>query len=201
MLDTNTFKLSKAIREAGRQSDAFDLVKQMLLDDPGLVNQIDDYENYPLGNAARWAHPHVVKLLLDAGADIRLADPDGETALHVLAKEAHNSSGKHVEVVKMLLAAGADVNARDVNERTPLWHVVGEKKKVNLEIVKALVAAGADVNAVGKSGRTAYSILMRASGDASPAMVEALHRGRGKGQRDGIRRHRVDPGRPGQSSR
>jgi cell wall assembly regulator SMI1 len=164
--DTTTFKLSQAI--AFRRLEE---IKQLLAE-PGLVNRLDENDEYPLTHAAGGGHPEVVKILLDAGAEINRAEPEsGKTAL-IRAAWAVSDRGwpEDVEVVKLLIAAGADVRARDHKARTALLDAVGDRKKANLEIVEALIAAGADVNAVGK----AATVLMLASWSGSPAMVEAL---------------------------
>ena len=54
--------------------------------------------------AARKGHIEVLKLLLDKGADISVANADGWTPLNAAA-----SSG-HLEVVKLLLDQGADIS-------------------------------------------------------------------------------------------
>ncbi len=56
----------------------------------------------------------MVKLLLDQGADISVADADGWTPLNAAA-----SSG-HLEVVKLLLDQGADISVATSAGSTPL---------------------------------------------------------------------------------
>jgi|HubBroStandDraft_6_1064221.scaffolds.fasta_scaffold2105365_1 ankyrin repeat protein len=67
--DTTTFKLSQAI--AFRRLDE---IKQ-LLTEKGLVNKLNENGAYPLIQAAGQGHSEVVKILLDAGAEINLAKP------------------------------------------------------------------------------------------------------------------------------
>jgi ankyrin repeat protein len=57
----------------------------------------------------------VVKLLLEAGADVNAQFRDYETALYVASLEGHES------VVKLLLEAGADVNAQFRDYETALY--------------------------------------------------------------------------------
>ena len=54
--------------------------------------------------AARNGHCHTVRLLLDRGADVNIADEYGETALHWAAIHGH------LDIVKMLIEHGADIN-------------------------------------------------------------------------------------------
>jgi cell wall assembly regulator SMI1/ankyrin repeat protein len=157
--NSRTFKLSQAI--AFRRLDE---IKE-LITERGLVNQLNENEDYPLTDAAEHGHAEIVKILLDAGAEVDRAEPRfGKTPLIGAAW------GGHAEVVRMLIGAGADVHARDKKLFTALMEAVGERKKANLEMVQTLIAAGADVNAAGKVA----TVLMHASRDGSPAMVKAL---------------------------
>jgi hypothetical protein len=73
----------------------------------------------------------MVKRLLDAGADVNVADERGFTPLMMAA----NSKTKSAEVVRMLLERGGDVQAKDVSGRTAAdWARIGSQP----EIMKAL---------------------------------------------------------------
>jgi hypothetical protein len=56
----------------------------------------------------------MVKLELEAGADVNAADKEGDTALHVAAAKGLDP------VVKLLADSGANVNAKDGRRQTPL---------------------------------------------------------------------------------
>ena len=62
--------------------------------------------------ASRGGHEAVVKLLLEAGADVRAADENGDTPLMLASR------GGREAVVKLLLEAGADVAATTQAGRT-----------------------------------------------------------------------------------
>ena len=62
----------------------------------------------PLGMAASIGTAGVVKVLLEAGADLNARDEDGETPLH---------TAETAGVVKVLLEAGADPNPRCILRR------------------------------------------------------------------------------------
>src|SRR5450755_2273019 len=81
----------------------------------------------------------VVKLLLEAGADVKATDGSHSTVLLAAA------SANDLASVKLLLQKGADVNARDDFGFTPLMNAAAEG---NAEMVRMLLARGADVNAV-----------------------------------------------------
>lgn len=68
----------------------------------------------PLHVAAERGNTEVVKLLLEAKADIDPKDDDGKTPLHWAVHSGRS------EAVKVLIEAGADINARDNDGNTPL---------------------------------------------------------------------------------
>lgn len=100
----------------------------------------------PLFVAIANSHPHIVRILLNKGANTSIPAVNGLTALHVSAKfEAR------VDVVKMLVAAGADANAMEALCGTPL-HVAAEEG--HREVVRVLIAAGANPNVRMADGTT-----------------------------------------------
>ncbi len=99
----------------------------------------------------------VIRLLLDAGANIGARDVDGETALFTLEEDA----------VHELISHKADVNARNNQRVTPLIKITSDA------IAKMLIDAGADKNAADGQGRTA---LIQAAGDGDLAKVRVLLR-------------------------
>jgi ankyrin repeat protein len=105
--------------------------------------------------AARGGFTECARILLDHGADLKTADPDGTTAL-ILA-----IINGHYDTAAFLLDHKADPNAADHNGRAPLFAAVDmhdmyqsnrpaprdNGKLEALDIVKMLLAAGADPNA------------------------------------------------------
>ncbi|KAF6810076.1 ankyrin repeat protein, partial [Colletotrichum plurivorum] len=90
-------------------------------------------------------HFEVVKVLLEKGADVSVADNHGFTPLFAA------SNGGHFEVVKVLLEKGADVSVADNNGWTPLNAAsIGG----HFEVVKVLLEEGADVSVADNNGWT-----------------------------------------------
>eukprot|EP00757_Euglenozoa_sp_SAG-D1_P022366 gene22366-8885_t len=80
---------------------------------PRKLRKVDTTEPVD-GSCTGHSMPNVVKILLQAGADIEAKDQDGWTALLIAC---HNG---HSDVVEMLLQAGADIEAKDQHGWTAL---------------------------------------------------------------------------------
>ena len=84
--------------------------------------------------------------LINAGADVKLKDNNGNTALMQAA------ASDNLETLKVLLDAGAAINTRNSDGRSALL-IAASEGYVN--IVRALVLAGADINATDDEGKNA----------------------------------------------
>ncbi|WP_346319988.1 ankyrin repeat domain-containing protein [Chitinophaga sp. YIM B06452] len=88
-------------------------VRQLLDEDPSLVNRLSDYVTYYQGsgsainNAASGGHREIVKLLLERGADPNLPEPGIAPKGHALHSAVINGD---METVKLLLQYGAHPN-------------------------------------------------------------------------------------------
>ncbi len=106
--------------------------------------------------AARQGSRAAIGALVDAGADLNGADPDGTTALGFAVINAH------ADAAELLLTRGANPNIGDRTGMTPLYAAVDlhtmqfgfgrpnlspNQVAASVDIVKALLAHGADPNA------------------------------------------------------
>ena len=81
--------------------------------------------------------------MIEAGADVNLADKDGQTPLFRAALKGHifrDVLTRHIESVKALIDAGADVNQADNVGRNPLDMA---SSGGHIEVVRMLIDAGA----------------------------------------------------------
>lgn len=114
---------------------------QALIDAKADVNiKCDRFKMTPLHIAAYRSLP-ILKLLIQAGADVSAQDHEGLTPLHYVA-ESHDGveSG---DTVAVLRSACADINVRDSYGETPLFHAVHSG---NIELVSALIDCGANLD-------------------------------------------------------
>lgn len=85
-------------------------------------------------------------ILLENGADSRLANQEGKTPLHFAAR------CEMLAFIKRLLREGVDVHARDEYGHTPLHYATTEKNRADR--VRLLLESGADVHATDNKGKT-----------------------------------------------
>ncbi|MBS1911588.1 MAG: ankyrin repeat domain-containing protein [Bacteroidetes bacterium] len=123
-----------------------DTVREMLLENPGLLRLLDDEDRGLIVEAATTNRLATVRLMLNVGFDIAATGEAGATALHAAAWRGHRA------LVELLLDRGAPVDARcAAYSGTPLdWAVHGSHnwgqvpQSEYVAIVEAIIAAGAD---------------------------------------------------------
>ena len=126
----------------------------------------------PLIRAAKAADHVVMKVLLEKGADTRLATRNGVTALMAAAGVGTSDADTVgrvkpqediIESIKLCLAAGADINAADSNGRTALF---GAAQQGFDKVVQFLADNGAKVDVKDRNGRTALDAASGLAGGA-----------------------------------
>ncbi|MDH3744350.1 MAG: ankyrin repeat domain-containing protein [Acidobacteriota bacterium] len=113
--------------------------------------------------AALDGNAEAVREVLDSGADVGAADPDGRTALMLAAFNGYTGT------VRLLLARGASVADRDSLGRTPLMFASTGPFGDTVEL---LLESGADPNAVEES--EGFTSLMFAAGEGQMEVVRTL---------------------------
>ncbi len=143
-------------------------VEALLRTDPALVRLRSDNRDaeLPLHVAAGTGDVAMVRLLVEAGAEVDGLDVDESTPLHVAALH------RHAGAVRYLLERGADVNRRDRNGAYALSFAVSGR---DTAIVRAVLEAGADLNY--RSGTGATLLHLACSRGAWDLAERALARG------------------------
>jgi len=120
----------------------------------------------PLLFATRQGNLALTRLLVEAGADLEIADANGITPLinaiinHSIVNVNRTGQSDHLKIAQYLVDAGANVNAQDWYGETPLWAAVDIRNlefsvtqttnRVDREaayaLIESLLAAGAEPN-------------------------------------------------------
>jgi len=195
--DVNTIAAAQMTALTWATVDGHEDVVEILLQQPGIqINVPDMWGKTPLENASSIGNTEIVRMLLEARANIGMALIEGS---------------EDSEIVKMLLEEGADVNEADIDGMTALmmasehghkdvvkilleqeginvnlWNNEGEtalilaSKNGHIEIVKMLLKEGAHVNveededAMDVEGDDYHSALMMASYEGHTEIVKIL---------------------------
>lgn len=132
-----------AIMKASRRCDGSHVVA-FLLEKGANINDTeirDTIDQTPIIVAAQGGCTEIVKMLLQAGANIEHRNDQGENALISAAQEGHK------EIVKMLLDAGANINQENADGETALDLAIRLKQKKDL--LDLLLEHGAEAKGKG----------------------------------------------------
>lgn len=116
--------------------------------------------------------PEVVRVLVEAGADVNKSNPGGWNALMGAADEGY------LEVVKYLVSKGAVVDAKTRQGRTALIRSAYHGQN---EVISYLISKGADVNLADNGGVTA--LILAAQGGHDKTVRVLLKAGANKSAR------------------
>src|SRR6185295_18904448 len=157
--------------------------------DPGFGQIPTKPVDTALIRAARSADVDAMKLLVAAGADPKLPEPDGFTTVMavtagpeipplVVTDRERPAEPDAIVALEYLLPKGVDVNAADRMGATAL-HTLA--KRGYADVLKYLAAHGADINATDRTGATPLDYALGRSPvlfgvpPSSPPAAEALH--------------------------
>lgn len=156
--DNNTAEVTRLV-----EADKSIVTRYILLRNDDLADG-----RLPLMIAVESGHVEIVKIFIDAGADINEAECmffpyDGGDTPIICASE-HG----HTEIVRELITLGADVDKEDEKGNTAL---ICAAKNGHTEIVQALIAAGANVDQTNARG---YHAMNYAAGYGDTDIVQLL---------------------------
>lgn len=130
------------------------------------VDELDPEKRTVLMYAAFNGQTDIVKMLIEAKADVNAQDKTGTSPL-MFAASAPNGT----ETIKVLLESGAQINRVDTNEHfTALMWAAAEGQTEN---VKLLLAKGADLSLKDIDGDTAESFATKAGHTAVAQILKA----------------------------
>lgn len=170
-------------------------VRELLDQDPSLVNRLSDYSGYytgcgaPIKNAAAGGHIETVRLLLERGADPNLPEegiaPDGH-ALHSAVVRGH------IEIVRLLLKHGAHPNVEVESSADTLSAALasaGYSTQPNAQMVELLCSHGASrrVHLLAYSGDVLTAAAVFAANPTLANDLEALANAASEGKEAFVR--------------
>ncbi len=148
--DRAAFLSFLAILSCTNQSALLNYVHQVLVSDPGLVQERYGSGGTLLHEVAGGGNPFIVELLLHLGADPNASDQLGHTPLYFVGNALHGAYG--ADVVRILAQSGANLNAQErLKLCTPL-HMAA--RRGNVQVAAALLDWGADREVRDKLGDT-----------------------------------------------
>jgi ankyrin repeat protein len=129
------------------------------------VNELDANGDAPLVMAAYKGHTDILRLLLEAGADLTAVDPDMKaTALHAAAYAGRT------EAAKLLIEHGIDIDRQGPrNGYTALHDAIWQD---NVETARVLIAAGANLELVSHTGEAPLQFAKARNRKEIAGMIE-----------------------------
>jgi uncharacterized protein len=139
---------------------------QQLIQNGVNVDELDSNGDAPLVIAAYKGYNEIVKLLLEAGADVRAVDPGMKaTALHAAAYAGRT------EAARLLIQYNIDINKQGpYNGYTALHDAIWQN---NVEIVKLLLAAHADLTLLSNDGKSPLDFAKSKNHREIVALIQA----------------------------
>ncbi len=129
------------------------------------VSELDDNQDAPLIMAAYKGRTEIVKLLLEAGADVKAVDPGMKaTALHAAAYAGH------ADAARLLVEHHIDIDKQGpYNGYTALHDAIWQD---NVEVAEVLINAGANLTLTSHNGQTPLEFARSKNDRRIVALIE-----------------------------
>ena len=146
--------LGVAVNLAARQG-WHEIVRKHIEADPLSVHQRGWIGDTPLHWPSHNGYLDIVKMLLDAGADV-----NADEVNWIGGKSLHWASERQADVVALLLERGAQVDSRNEKKDSKFYGMTplimnATQKDDSSDVTQRLLDAGADINAKDAGGKTA----------------------------------------------
>ncbi len=139
-------KAEMIMMECEKDEPNLNLVSDLIVLGANLDWQDEVYNMTMLHKAAWFGRVEIVRMLIDAGADLDIQNIFGKTILHVAVE------GNYPEISQMLIDAGANLDIQDRDGETALHWVAWRNYS---EITQMLIDAGANLDIQDKWDQTA----------------------------------------------
>lgn len=138
------------IHEAAKNGN-LEKVKALLEDNPELLNEKDSQGFTPLHSAVTNGRIHIIRFLIEKGADIEIKNNNGLSPLFTALDRGRDPAAH------LLIEKGADVNVKGFRNRT-LLHTAA--RTGNIRVARLLVNHGAEINARDSQGYTPLDLSL-----------------------------------------
>lgn len=152
----------RSILKAAETGD-LDKVKELISQDPALVNAKGGNGETPLFKAIQNGNLEMMNFLLSQRADVNVQDKNDDTPLHKAALLVNEA------MVKLLLEHGADVNIKGMFSRSPL-HCAS--MNADVRVMELLIDRGADIQAKNDHGLSPLHLAAFGKADAVRLLLE-----------------------------
>lgn len=153
-----------ALMKAIEKNDA--AAVQKLIAQGANVDELEPNGDAPLVMAAYLGHSEIVRMLLEAGADVKAVDPGMKaTALH-----AASYAGR-TEAAKLLVQHGIEIDKQGpYNGYTALHDAIWQN---NVDVARVLIDAGANLTLKSNDGKTPLDFARSKHANEIVKMIEA----------------------------
>ena len=147
-------------------------VKELLDQDPSLLNAFSLDGFTPLGLAAFFGRKAILEELIRRGADVNITSNNTMKVQAIHSAVAQQDQALALQMTEMLLKKGASVNATQSGGWTPLHEVAFHGE---IKLVRLLLDWGADKTIKSDDGKTAIDMALQQGHTDVIALLQSTH--------------------------